>query len=229
MNPMLDVKGLSFAFAEGPALRDINFSVQKGERVGILGANGAGKTTLLWCVLGLLKGKGQIRVLDERPAGAGDTAIGAVFQNPEDQLFLPRLIDDLTLPLINRGMPAAEATARAEATLRSFGLGFAADRPATRLSMGQRKRAALAAALVTSPRLVILDEPTAELDGRSVRQLAELLNGLTLTLIVASHDVEFLRAVTSRALILFEGRIAADGPTPTVLTDRVLLERAGVI
>ena len=229
MNPVVEVSGLSFAFDDVPVLHEVDFSVHAGERVGIAGANGAGKSTVLWCLLGLLKGKGQVRVLGRRPTGEGNTAIGAVFQNPEDQLFMLRLIDDLTLPLLNQGIPLAEATSRAEATLGSLGLGFAAGRPAARLSLGERKRAALAAVLVTSPQLIVLDEPTAELDGRSVRRLVELLNRLPLTLIVASHDLEFLQAVTSRVLILVDGRIVADGASTTLMADRALLERADLI
>ena len=229
MNAVVETSGLAFAFDATPVLQDIGFSVYAGERVGIAGANGAGKSTLLWCLLGLLKGRGQVRVLGQRPTGEGNPAIGAVFQNPEDQLFMPRLIDDLTLPLVNQGMPLAEATSRAEATLESLGLESAAARPAARLSLGERKRAALAAVLVTGPQLVILDEPTAELDGSSVRRLVELLNRISLTLIVASHDLHFLQAATSRALILLDGRVVADGPATTLLADPALLERAGLI
>jgi cobalt/nickel transport system ATP-binding protein len=229
MTPALEVDGLSFAFDDVPVLQGLHFRVQDGERVGIVGSNGAGKSTLLWCLLGLLEGKGQIRVLGRPQTVAGSTAVGAVFQNPEDQLFMPRLIDDLTLPLVNQGMALVEATARAEATLNSLGLGFAAARPAARLSLGERKRAALAAVLVTQPQMIVLDEPTAELDGRSVRQLVTLLNGLTFTLLVASHDLDFLRLVTSRVLILIDGRLVADGPAASLLTDLPLLERAGLI
>lgn len=142
---------------------------------------------------------------------------------------MPRLLDDLILPLVNRGVPAPEASARARATLESLGLQSVAGRPASRPSLGERKRAAIAAALVTRPSLIVLDEPTAELDGRSVRRLIALVNGLTLTLLAASHDLVFPGAVTSRLLVLIDGRLAADGPTQEILAARPLLERAGVI
>jgi cobalt/nickel transport system ATP-binding protein len=227
MTPLLDVRDLAFAFEDGPVLDGITFQVEEGQRVGILGGNGAGKTTLLWCLLGLLKGQGRIS-LDGRPPAGQDVPVSAVFQNPEDQLFMPRLIDDLVLPLVNRGMPPAEAAARAAATLKSLNLSSLASRPASRLSLGERKRAALAAALVTQPRVIVLDEPTAELDGRSVRQLISVLNSLSLTLLVASHHLGFLRAATSRLLVLLDGRIVADGPSGAILGDSSLLERAGL-
>jgi cobalt/nickel transport system ATP-binding protein len=228
MTPVLEVAGLSFAFDGAPVLHDVTFSVQEGERVGIVGGNGAGKTTLLWCLLGLWKGAGRIRLFGRRPE-VGDNRVAAVFQNPEDQLFMPRLVDDLALPLVNQGIAPVEARARADATLRSFGLEFAANRPAARLSLGERKRAALAAALVTRPQIIVLDEPTAELDGRSVRRLIEALNDVALTQIVASHDLQFLGAVTARLLVLIGGHLAADGPTRALLADREMLERAGLI
>jgi cobalt/nickel transport system ATP-binding protein len=142
MTPLVAVQHLAYAFdAEGEPLRDVSFAVDRGERVGIVGANGAGKTTLLWCLLGLIEGRGTIRIDGATPGAAVTTTIGAVFQNPDDQLFMPHLVDDVALPLINRGTPAAEARAQALATLDSLGLAAAAHRPASRLSLGERKRA----------------------------------------------------------------------------------------
>lgn len=226
---LLEVDGLTFGFGSGrPVLRELTFSASDGERLGIVGANGAGKSTLLWCLAGLYRTGGRVRIFG-KPPGASRARIGFVFQNPEDQLFMPSILEDVALPLVNLGAPRGTAVEKAAAALAAVGLAEHTAQPARRLSLGQRKRAAIAAALAPSPDLLILDEPTAELDGRSVRQLCSVLNGLEVTRLIASHDIAFLRAVTSRVIVLVEGRIAADGPSRDVLADTALMERAGLI
>ena len=218
MKPVLEVENLSFGFErERPVLRGVSFSVVEGECVGIVGANGAGKSTLLWCLLGLLKASGKVRLLSKR--------VGVVFQNPEDQLFMPSLLEDVALALVNRGVPAADARQTAVAALERVGLAQAATRPAAQLSLGERKRASIAAALAVSPELLLLDEPTAELDGRAVRQLAGVLAGLPVARLITSHHLEFLLGLASRILVLSEGRIVAEGPADEILGDAALLER----
>jgi len=222
MKPVLEVENLSFGFErERPVLRGVSFSVVEGECVGIVGANGAGKSTLLWCLLGLLKASGKVRLLSKR--------VGVVFQNPEDQLFMPSLLEDVALALVNRGVPAADARQTAVAALERVGLAQAATRPAAQLSLGERKRASIAAALAVSPELLLLDEPTAELDGRAVRQLAGVLAGLPVARLITSHHLEFLLGLASRILVLSEGRIVAEGPADEILGDAALLEGAGLV
>jgi energy-coupling factor transporter ATP-binding protein EcfA2 len=225
----LEVKDLCFSYDSRPALEGINFTVRPGERVGLAGANGSGKSTLVWCILGLLRCGGSVRLFGGRPGGGVLARVGVVFQNPEDQLFLPSILDDVALPLINRGELRTAAHARARATLAAVGLAGCESRPAAALSLGQRKRAAIAAALIDAPALLLLDEPTAELDGRSVRQLKELLLGLDAAMLIASHDLSFLRDIASRAVVLGEGRILRDGPAGPVLGDSALLVEAGLI
>jgi cobalt/nickel transport system ATP-binding protein len=230
MRTVLEVEQLSFSFdGRREVLHDVTLSVAEGECLGIVGANGSGKSTLLWCVLGLHGAEGSVRMFGEARSKKSLHRVGVVFQNPEDQLFMPRLVEDVGLPLINRGMPLDEARARAVSTLEVAGLASAADRPASQLSLGERKRAAIAAALVTKPELLLLDEPTAELDGRSVRHLSALLKSLPVTRVIASHDLRFLDGLCSRILVLSEGRIIAEGPAAGILGDAPLLERAGLI
>jgi cobalt/nickel transport system ATP-binding protein len=226
----LEVIGLNFGFERNrPVLQDIDFRASDGECLGIVGGNGAGKSTLLWCLLGLLKASGSIRFFGEEISKRALARIAMVFQNPEDQLFMPSLLDDVALPLINRGLGISESRRMALDKLDKFGLGDLAGRPATRLSIGERKRASIAAALSTSPELLLLDEPTAELDGRSTRQLADVLAQLAVTTIVTSHHLDFLRRVTSRTLVLSKGRIIADGPTPDIFANQTLLQVADLV
>jgi cobalt/nickel transport system ATP-binding protein len=227
MTSVVDVRDLSFGFrAEDPVLRGITFDVAAGESVGIAGANGAGKSTLLWCLLGLYKPEGHVRLFGARPSRSSLARIGVVFQNPEDMLFMPRLVDDVALPLVNGGLDREAAFERAQSVLDSAGLGPYAGEPARHLSLGQRKRAAIAAALVRGPELLMLDEPTAELDPRAARLLAESLDTMCPSRIIASHDLGFLRRTTRRLLVLRRGSVLADGPTAGLLDDHRLLEAA---
>jgi cobalt/nickel transport system ATP-binding protein len=227
---LLEVESLTFAFNSGrPVLQDISFSVGEGECVGIVGANGAGKSTLLWCLLGLLEARGAVRFFGEKLRKSALGRIGVVFQNPEDQLFMPRLLDDVSLPLLNRGREEASATERALEALDQVSLRHAAERPAAQLSLGERKRAAIAAALAGDPELLLLDEPTAELDGRAVRHLSALLGELPMARLIASHDLAFLRGLVHRVLVLTEGRIIANDAAEKILSDQALLDCAGLI
>mgnify|MGYP005841596553 CR=1 FL=1 len=230
MTPALEVSGLSFAYDPcRPVLNGVSFAVAAGERVGIAGGNGAGKSTLLWCILGLHRRRGDVRLFGKPLTRRSWPKLGVVFQNPEDHLFMPRLVDDLTLPLRNRGIDDASATDMALRAMRALDLEAYRDEPAAHLSLGLRKRAALAAALATSPELLLLDEPTAELDNRSSRRLAEHLARLEIPCLVTSHQLDFLQRATERLIVLIGGSIAAAGPTRQILDDRGLLDRASLI
>jgi cobalt/nickel transport system ATP-binding protein len=227
LKPVLEVENLSFNFDPARVLlQNITFRVMEGECLGIVGGNGAGKSTLLWCLLGLFKADGTIRLFGEMLAKKAMTRVGMVFQNPEDQLFMPAILDDAALPLVNRGRTLYEARETAQLKLDQLGLGKLAHRPAMELSVGERKRASIAAALSTLPELLFLDEPTAELDGRAVRQLSLLLSELSIARIVTSHDIGFLSGIASRLLVLCDGRILADRPASEVLGDPTLLQAA---
>jgi cobalt/nickel transport system ATP-binding protein len=230
MSAVLQVKELRFGFdPKREVLHGVSFEVAEGECLGLVGANGSGKSTLLWCLLGLHPADGSVRVFGEPLSRKARHRVGAVFQNPEDQLFMPRLVEDVALPLVNRGVTAEEAARRALMVLENAGLGESANRPASQLSLGERKRAAIAAALITEPDLLVLDEPTAELDGRAVRRLAALLKELPVARLIASHDLRFLEGLCSRLLVLAGGVIIAEGPAAEILRDAALLERAGLV
>jgi cobalt/nickel transport system ATP-binding protein len=225
----VEVERLSFSYGRRPALHDVSFRIGEGESVGLAGANGSGKSTLLWCLLGLVRATGGVRIFGQQPGRGTYRKLGAVFQNPEDQLFMPSILDDLTLGLRNRADSMEAATRKAMDALGAVGLAKHAELPASSLSMGQRKRASIALAMSASPELLLLDEPTAELDPRAVRQLGDLLSGLRVSKLVASHHLDFLSRVTTRLVVLDEGAIAADGPIDDVLADLALLERVGLV
>lgn len=220
MSAVIEAHELGFAYGGRNVFSGLNLDVEAGSRVGLAGPNGSGKSTLLWCLLGL-----------KRPSAGSVTRNGrvaAVFQNPEDQLFMPTLLEDLTLPLLNRGVRRELAEEQGRTALASLGLEELAAFEASELSLGQRKRAAIAAALVQTPDLLVLDEPTSELDPRSARRLVETLNGLTCARLIASHDMEFLRRSTDVVWILDQGRIAMSGLTEDVLADQEALLRHGL-
>jgi cobalt/nickel transport system ATP-binding protein len=230
MTPALQLDRVSFSFDSGaPALSCISLRIAPGEKVALVGANGAGKSTLLWCALGLLHAQGDIRFFGEQQSAHSMRRVGMVFQNPEDQLFMPSILDDLTLPLLNRGSVREAATARAHEMLSRVGLDDLSSKPARELSLGQRKRAVIAAALTGSPELLVLDEPTSELDGRSRRVLAALLRSLDMTLFIASHDLSFLNGIVSRVLALDRGRLVGDFPAEDFFRNLSLQEQLGLI
>jgi cobalt/nickel transport system ATP-binding protein len=226
MIPVLELENISYSFdRKTDVLSNISLRIAQGEKVGLVGGNGAGKTTLLWCALGLLHHRGTTRLFGQNRIAESLRRVGVVFQNPEDQLFMPSLLEDLMLPLLNRGIVREDAGAKADAALRQAGLAGLGDKSARQLSLGQRKRVAIAAALVCSPDLLILDEPTAELDGRSRRELAVLLQSLPATTLIASHDIEFLAQTVERVMALENGRLRKSLAISPFIDDIALQEQ----
>ncbi|UCC67997.1 MAG: ABC transporter ATP-binding protein [Armatimonadota bacterium] len=231
----LEAAGLSYSYGYGASvLRDISFCLAPGERVALLGPNGAGKSTLLWCLVGVLRAEGTITV-DGTTLRSGTEAevrakLGLAFAEPEDQLFMPTLRRDITFGPMAGGTGPEEACRAAELAIRSVGLPEEAlDRAPHELSSGERRRAALASILVMNPTVLALDEPTNSLDARGRASLASILRALPCAQLVATHDLEFARALCARALVLADGELVADLPMAALLADTSSLQKYGLL
>ena len=225
----IGISGLSFHYPDGrQALDGVDLAIEEGEADGIIGANGSGKTTLLMHLNGLLRGKGRVEILGMDPAGKDRAAVGMVFQNPDDQLFCPTVMEDAEFGPLNMGNGMVEARRMATEALSQAGLAGYGERSPHHMSAGEKKRAALAAVLAMRPRVLALDEPSAFLDPRARRGMISLLSGFTCTRIVASHDLDLVSRLCARIVIMNGGRVAADGPAQIVLADRGLLETNGL-
>lgn len=229
--PIIAVEDLHFAYPDGTlAIDGITVSLHRGEHVAVVGANGAGKSTFLLHLNGLLQGKGRIQI-DGVPLDASSLAIirrrvGFVFQDPDDQLFCPTVADDVAFGPRQQRLPAATVQCRVESALTAVGISDLAKRHPHHLSLGQKKRAAIATVLASQPDILVLDEPTSSLDPRSRREFLALLRGLDCTLVLATHDLPAVRDLCQRVLVLKDGRILADGPPSIVLGDQNILDDA---
>jgi cobalt/nickel transport system ATP-binding protein len=209
MSLLAEVRGLCYRYPGGAeALRGVDFTLRAGECVAVLGPNGSGKTTFALHLSGLLRGEGKLRVHGR---------VGLVFQDADDQLFLPTVLEDAAFGPRNLGLSAAAATARARQALERVGLGYATGTAPYHLSAGEKRRAAIAGVLAMEPDLLILDEPTTFLDPPSERQLVQILRALPQAKLLVTHDVAFARALAGRAVFFEQGRIVADGPIEEII------------
>ncbi len=235
MNPLpaLNIESLHYDYPDGTAaLRGINLVVPEGERVGIIGANGAGKSTLLLHLNGVLRGQGTVRVFGEA-VGNGNLAairckIGMVFQNPDDQLFCPTICEDVAFGPRNMRLPEAEVRHRVDHALETVGIAHLKHKSPFHLSIGQKKRAALATVLSMDAQILALDEPTSNLDPRGRRELIALLQAFARTQIIATHDLDLVRRLCTRVVLLDTGQIVADTTPELLLDDEALLEAHGL-
>jgi cobalt/nickel transport system ATP-binding protein len=254
--PAIRVSGLTYRYPDGKeALRGVDLVVQAGESVAVVGPNGAGKSTLLLHLNALLPGKPR-GALGHAHGGAGDgrdwrgtglasvwidglevserTAplvrrrVGLVFQDPDDQLFCTTVIEDVAFGPLNLGKSPAEARAIALDCLGRVELAALADRPPHHLSFGERKRACLAGVLACEPSVLVLDEPSANLDPRARRRFIQLILELPCTKLVATHDLEMVLEVCERTIVLDAGRVAASGESRAILGDAALMEAHGL-
>jgi cobalt/nickel transport system ATP-binding protein len=220
--------GLAYSYPNGhPALDGIDLHVNHGERVAVLGPNGAGKTTLMLHLNGLMTGSGALEVagVDVGPKTLGELRrrVGLVFQDPDDQLFMPTVQEDVAFGPLNMGIEREAARQRVAEALGAVRMEAAADRAPYQLSMGERRRVAIATVLAMRPRLLVLDEPSANLDPRARRELLEVLARIERTMLVTTHDLPLAAELCERAVILARGRVVADGACREILADPELL------
>ena len=229
----LDVRGLEFSYGAGSVvLKDVTFRVRPAEKVALLGSNGAGKSTLLLHLNGLLRGRGDIRVcgtrVEEATHGVVRAMLALVFQDPDDQLFSATVFEDVAFGPLYMGLGDDEVRERVHTALAAVGLDGFERRVPWQLSGGEKKRAAIATVLSMAPRVLALDEPTAGLDPSARRKVIGLLRSLPHAMLIATHDLEMVRELCARTLVLHTGSLVADGDTRALLADRDLLERYGL-
>lgn len=229
--PVLDLAGVAFAYPDGrQALFGVDLRVDRGERVALLGPNGAGKTTLVLHLNGILRpGAGSVTVsgtpVEKATLAQVRRQVGIVFQDPDDQLFSGTAADDVAFGPRNAGVRGPELDRRVAAALEQVGMAAYADRAPHHLSFGQRRRVAIATVLVMEPEVLVLDEPSSNLDPASRRELADLLGTLDVTVLMVTHDLPYALQLCERSVVLSEGVVVADAPTYDVLTDAALMAR----
>ncbi len=232
--PVLRVENLEFTYPDGrQALRGVTFAIYPGEKVALVGPNGAGKSTLMLHLNGILRsrhGRVQVDGMEVRDEHLGHirARVGLVFQNPDDQLFSPTVFEDVAFGPLHMGYPEAEVRARVQRALAMVGMTGFEERITHHLSVGERKRIAIATVLAMDPSILVLDEPSAGLDPRARRSLINLLRTLSLTMLVSTHDMRLVQELFPRTIILDEGHVVADGPTAELLKDPALLEAHGL-
>ncbi len=228
--PVLDLRSVAFAYPDGhQALFGVDLQVQRGERVAVLGPNGAGKTTLVLHLNGILQpGAGTVTVsglrVERDNLAEIRRRVGIVFQDPDDQLFMGSVRDDVAFGPRNLGVRGAELDRQVMTALDMVGMADFVDRPPHHLSFGQRRRVAVATVLVMEPEIIVLDEPSSNLDPASRRELADILTGLDVTLMMVTHDLPYALQLCPRAIVLSDGIVAAEGTTFDILTDDALMK-----
>lgn len=232
--PALRVDQLAFAYPDGhQALFGVNLTVQPKERVALLGPNGAGKTTFVMHLNGIHGAQHGTVEIDGTLVDVSDkeklkrirSKVGLVFQDPDDQLFMPTVYEDVAFGPRNLGLRQEEVDIKVKNALDRVGMAEFASRPPHHLSFGQRRRVAVATVLAMDPSILVLDEPSSNLDPASRRELAEILTDLDITLIMVTHDLPFAYELCERSVILADGAIVADEKTGKILKDEALLKR----
>jgi cobalt/nickel transport system ATP-binding protein len=233
MTDVLAVRDLHFSYHDGhSALRGVSFSMCAGDKVALVGPNGAGKSTLMLHLNGILTGRGDVTVGDKRITRdnlpAVRAMVGLVFQNPDDQLFSPSVFEDVAFGPLHMGLAKEEVEKRVTAALEAVRMSAYRDRLSHHLSVGEKKRIAIATVLSMEPQILVLDEPSAGLDPRARRTLINLLRDLPITMLVSTHDMKLVEELFPRTIVMDEGLIVADGKTKEILADEKLLNEHGL-
>ncbi|MCL2491254.1 MAG: ATP-binding cassette domain-containing protein [Coriobacteriia bacterium] len=230
----IEVTDLSFRYPDGTqALDSVSFLIEHGRRVALLGPNGAGKSTLISHLNGItLAQSGTVAIEDvpitDETVHEVRTRVGVVFQDPDNMLFMTNIGDDIAFGPLNMRLSADEVARRVDVVLEAMGISELRDKPGMHISYGQKKRAALAAVLAMEPAVLVLDEPTSNLDPRAKREMTDLVSGLDITLMIATHDMDLAWAMCDTALVLDEGRVVAHGPARQIMSDEDLMVSHGL-
>jgi cobalt/nickel transport system ATP-binding protein len=234
MTNVLEVQDLHFSYHDSlAALRGVSFQMCEGDKVALVGPNGAGKSTLMLHLNGILSGgKGEVTVggkpVTREHLPAIRAMVGLVFQNPDDQLFSPTVFEDVAFGPLHMGLPMHEVESRVESALAAVRMSGFRDRLSHHLSVGEKKRIAIATVLSMDPQILVLDEPSAGLDPRARRTLINLLRELPITMLVSTHDMRLVQELFPRTIMMDEGQIVADGRTKDILEDEELLTAHGL-
>ncbi|MCX6009555.1 MAG: ABC transporter ATP-binding protein [Chloroflexi bacterium] len=233
MDKVIEIKNLSFTYPDGrQGLKNVDLNVYPGENVAVIGPNGAGKSTLLLHFNGILRGNSTVKIcrlpVEEKNLKEIRKKVGLVFQDPEDQLFSLNVFDDVAFGPINMGYAEPEVRQRVARALEWVGVDGYEQRSPHHLSVGEKKRIAIATVLSLDPEILVIDEPTSNLDPRGKWSLIELLKQLPMVKIIATHDLELVRALCGRTVVMDEGKIVADGKTESILNDILLLKAHGL-
>lgn len=231
---IVQAENLAYTYPDGnKALKNISFLITHGESVAFVGANGAGKSTLLMHLNGhLLPGKGSLRIgdfpLTRETVQNIRRSVGMVFQESDDQLFMPTVYDDVAFGPLNMGLPADIVDGKVKSTLETVGALHLINRPSHRLSGGEKRSVAIATVLSMSPDILVMDEPTSNLDPKARRRLIELLKSFKHTKIIATHDLDMALDLCERTIIIREGEVAADGRSIDILNNKSLLSESNL-
>lgn len=231
--PILKVDDVTFFYNKNKeVLSNINFSLDEGDRLGIIGPNGSGKTTLLLLIAGLLNTDNKITIF-KKDLKKDDIKeirknIGFVFQDPNDQLFMPTCYEDLAYGLINQGIEKEEIEKRVNVILERLGIKHLKNSLSHHLSQGEKKKIALATGLVMNPKMIIIDEPTSNLDPNARRELIKIINDIDCTKIIASHNMEFISKTTNKVLLIYDGKNKYFGSTKEIMGKDDMLTEYGL-